>query len=156
MRFKQSPGEVNKNVFTTIAEYGDLKYRKYTDSIPKNHGFFHGCHPGFCSNFVVAVQNDSVRYISTQETFRDFIGSVDNLEEAMLIAHTYGYILGDSIVSAGYRKVNGNYEMHLLKAPEFYESRFNPKSEAAEVIVTPKAFIKIKSLGIYCEGPECY
>nr|WP_322625078.1 hypothetical protein [uncultured Flavobacterium sp.] len=156
MKFRQPLGEVNKNVFSIISEQGDLKYRKYTNVAPKDYGFFKGCHPSFCSNFVVAVKNDSVRYITTEETFRDFIGDVNNLEEAMLLAKTYGYVLGDSIISARYKIVNGNYEMNLLKAPEFAESRLHPKSEAAEVIVTPKAFVKIKSLGVYCEGRGCY
>jgi hypothetical protein len=155
VRYRQSEGP-KTDVFTILSEQGDFKYRKYIKKRPKNDGFFQGCHPHFCCNFAVVVKNDSVRYITTEETFRDFIGDVNNLEEAMLLAKTYGYVLGDSIISARYKIVNGNYEMNLLKAPEFAESRMHPKSEAAEVIVTPKAFVKIKSLGVYCEGRGCY
>lgn len=144
------------NAFTIITEKGDLKYRKYTRKLPKNDGFFQGCHPHFCCNFAVVVKNDSAHYITTAEMFRDFIGDVDNLEEAMLLAKTHGYVLGDSIISARYRITNGSYEMNLLKASDFYESRIEPKSEATEVIITPKGEVKTKSLGIYCEGRGCY
>lgn len=147
--------EYDTRKITVIKEEGDKFFRSYTDSLPKRSGFYKGVDSLFWTSYVLTVKNDSVHYIYTKEALRDFIGRIDNLEEAMILASTYDYFLGDTILSAAYRKVNDNYEMHLIKAPDRFES-WNPKSMPVEVIVTPDGFIKTKRLGTYGQAVVCH
>ncbi len=72
-----------------LKEGGDKLSKKYINYKKPTIGFFQGGHPGFRSNYAVTIENKKVTYITIEEKFRDFIGNVDNLEEAILLAKTY-------------------------------------------------------------------
>lgn len=56
-------------------------------------GFFQKCLGEDCFSYVLACENGRSRYFSNEQQLRDFIGFVDNLPEAVLIANTYRYLV---------------------------------------------------------------
>ncbi len=144
-----------KKEYTVLKQGGDLSLRKKINekiSPCYSVGIFQGGHPSFRCNYVSTVDNNgNVTYLKTEEEFRDFIGTIDNLEEAMLLARTYGYLLGNDIRASEYRKLRNGFKLHLMKYHEFPERR-----ESIELTITKEGFIKTKSLGIYCEGRDCH
>jgi len=135
-----------------IKEGGDTLLKKNIKVKQDTYGFFQGGHPNFRCNYIVAVQDGREKLIDTDRGFREFLGTIDNLEEAVLLAITYGYWLDSDIKGSAYRINNGNYEMHLLKF-----SSFPLQKESVEVIVIRDGFIKTSSLGVYCKNSkDCY
>ena len=80
----------------------------------------------------------------------DFLGTIDNFEEALLLARTYGYRLDDDIRGSEYRNLQNGYELHLMKYHEF-----PIRKKSVEIKISKNGFIKTKSRGIYCEGTDC-
>lgn len=135
-----------------IKEGGDTLVKKNIHVKQDTFGFFQGCHPNFCCNYIVTLEKGVEKVIDTNEGFRAFLGTIDNLEEAVLLAISHGYWLDPDIRGSAFRINNGNYEMHLLKF-----SSHPLQKESVEVIVNKNGTIKTKSLGVYCKGkPECY
>jgi hypothetical protein len=147
-------GMDNKIRHTILKQGGDLSLRKKINekfSPPYSVGIFHGGHPSFRCNYVSTIDNEKINYLKSEEEFRDFLGTIDNLEEAMLLAYTYGYQLDNDIRGSEYRKVENGYELHLMKFND------NPTyKESVEIRINKNGYIKTKSLGIYCEGRDCY
>jgi hypothetical protein len=114
-------------------------------------GIFQGGHPSYRCNYAIYIENEKVNYIKTEDEFRTFLGTIDNLEEALLLARTYGYSLDNDIKASEYREINDGYELHLMKFNEFQATK-----EAIEIKIKKDGSIKTKSLGIYCEGQKCY
>ena len=139
-----------KNEYKVLKQNGDIKYRKLITDF-KPFGFFESGHPNYRCNYVLLVNKGIKKYICNNEEFRKFLGTVDNLEEAMLLARTYGYILDTDIKGSAYRIKDDTYELHLMK---FYE--YPPQKESVEIKIDRKGNIKTKSLGIYCKGEKCY
>jgi hypothetical protein len=139
--------------YSILKEGGDTLLRKKINkkiSPNYNFGIFQGGHVSFRCNYVVTIENDKVNYIKTEAAFRDFLGTIDNLEEAMLLAITYGYELDDDIRGGEYRIVEDGFELHLMKYHDWPIRR-----ESIEITINKDGFIKTKSLGIYCEGEKC-
>ncbi len=88
--------------------------------------------------------------LKTEEEFRDFLGTINNFEEALLLARTYGYRLDDDIRGSEYRNLQNGYELHLMKYHEF-----PIRKKSVEIKISKNGFIKTKSRGIYCEGTDC-
>lgn len=147
-------GMDDKTKHTILKQGGNLSLRKkITEKFNPEYsvGIFQGGHPSFRCNYVSTIYNEKISYLKTEEEFRDFLGTIDNLEEAMLLAHTYGYLLDNDIRGSEYRKVENGYILHLLKFHEYPIYK-----ESVEITVNKNGFIKTKSLGIYCEGSDCY
>ncbi|MFP9112772.1 hypothetical protein ACLI1A_02450 [Flavobacterium sp. RHBU_3] len=121
-----------------IKEAGDTLYRKYTLQKPPNLGFFHGCHPNFCSQFIIAVKNKKVRYIDTELKLRDFLGTIDNIEEALLYAASFNYYNTGN----HYRVVNGNYQFNANK----YSTYGRVALPSEKITITKDGFIKTERL----------
>ena len=142
---------------TILKQGGDTLFRKKinkkNDSI-KVVGIFQGGHPSYRCNYAVTIENNKVNYIIIEEEFRKFLGIIDNLEEALLLAETYGYSLDNNIKGSEYREVENGFELHLMK---FHNSPFINKlrKEAFDLTITKQGLIKSKSLGIYCTGKKC-
>ncbi|MFC5270135.1 hypothetical protein [Adhaeribacter terreus] len=56
-------------------------------------GFFSGCMPAYCSYFIAATKGDSIEIIDSEAKLQNFIGKVDNIEEAIIIAKINGFDL---------------------------------------------------------------
>jgi hypothetical protein len=148
-----------KKIYTVLAEGGDMKLKKKVNTKInplKLNGLFEGGHPGFRSNYLVVMENDKIYYVDTMEQLRDFIGRIDNLEEALLFAKTYGYVLGSNPKAKSYNFSNEVYNLHLVKYSDpNLETTFKLRGELVELSITKDGYIKSKSLETYCEGPEC-
>ncbi len=147
-------GTDGKIEYTVLKQGGNLSLRKNINekiSPPYSIGIFQGGHPSFRCNYVSTINKGKVNYLKTEEEFRDFLGTIDNLEEAMLLARTYGYLLDNDIKGSEYAITKNGYVLHLMK---FHE--FPVRKESIEVEISKDGFIKTKSLGIYCEGQNCY
>jgi hypothetical protein len=137
--------------YVVLKQGGDTLQKANLKTKPNKLGFFEGCHPNYCCNYAIVVENRKVKYLKTKEEFRSFLGNIDNLEEAILLARTYGYILDSDVKGSAYRIIDNSYELHLMKSHEY-----PPQKESVEIKIDKKGNTKIKSLGIYCKGRKCY
>ncbi len=142
--YYQNSSETKYNV---LKQGGDtLQRMKINEKINpiKTVGIFQGGHPNMRCNYVIYIENKKINYIKTEDEFRTFLGNIDNVEEAMLLARTYGYLLNDENGANEYRKVENGFVLHLAKFHDF------PKSmEVVELRIGNDGTIKTKSLGIY-------
>lgn len=139
--------------YKVLNEDGDSSFKKKINKKPRpnyNYGIFFGGHPNFRCNYIVTVNNNKIYNLKTEEEFRDFIGTIDNLEEAILLARTYGYQLDNNIAGNGYKNLPNGFELKLMKYHEF-----PTRKESVKIVINRNGFIKTKSLGIYCEGTDC-
>lgn len=103
-------------------------------------GFFQECETENCFSYLVACKNNNEpEYLITEQQLRDFIGSVDNISEALLIAQTYGYSFDSNNLLGGSYKNEGDYIILYLSksknSPPSKESffvRINKKSGKLE------------------------
>ena len=140
--------------YTILKQGGNVALRKMINERIKPEysvGIFQGGHPSFRCNYISTIKNGKVKYLKTLEEFRDFLGKIDNLEEALLFARTYGYLLGDDRNQSEFKKKQNGYVLHLIKYNEF-----PTRIENVEVIISNNGFIKTKSLALFCEGEKCY
>ncbi|WP_345989467.1 hypothetical protein AAEU33_18180 [Chryseobacterium sp. Chry.R1] len=115
-------------------------------------GFFQQCIGEGCFSYILACKQDRSVYFTNEQQLRNFIGFIDNLPEALLIAKTYGYSIDTK------NKFTGSY-----KIEEKYVSLFGLKSKACPA--TKESFlIKInrktgrleaKSNGVYYKSNDC-
>ncbi|MDR6920305.1 MULTISPECIES: hypothetical protein [Chryseobacterium] len=115
-------------------------------------GFFQQCLGNACFSYILACKNSRTIYFSNEQQLRDFIGTVDNLPEALLLAKTYGFSVDFSnTLSSSYKIDNRHIDLYVSKpknCPEVKESyrvKINRKTGKAE----------FKSNGIYGPDKEC-
>lgn len=156
--FQQRYGTTDEK-YTVLSEGGDTTMRKtVTSKIKpvKTIGLFEGGHPGFKSNYLGVVEKDSVRFISSMVQLRDFIGTIDNIEEALLFARSYEYRIPSKPGLSQCRFSNGVYTLQLVGYSDSYpESLYRLNGELVEVTITQDGFLKSKHLQTYCEGRDC-
>jgi hypothetical protein len=149
-RYNQSiTGEIKYRI---LREGGDLsKRKKISEKIDpiKVLGIFQDGHPSYRYIYAIYIENQKINYIKTEEEFRNFLGSIDNLEEALLLARTYGYVVGSEPIESQYKKSKNGFVLHLLK---YYE--YPPSKELIEIEIHKDGFVKTKSLGIFKTGRE--
>ncbi|RKS97866.1 hypothetical protein [Chryseobacterium defluvii] len=91
------------------------KYMTINDPAPEK-GFFQKCLGEDCFSYLIACEKSQSRYFSTEKQLRDFIGTVDNLPEAILIANTYGYQVDTTNpLSSAYTIEDRHVVMYLSK-----------------------------------------
>ncbi|WP_326983024.1 hypothetical protein VUJ46_00315 [Chryseobacterium sp. MYb264] len=115
-------------------------------------GFFQECVGNRCFSYIIACENSQSRYFSDEQQLRTFIGSIDNLPEALLIAKTYGFTFDSGDKTGGsYKMDNQNISLYLSKTkncPQTKESFFikiNRKTGKLES----------KSNGVYFKSEDC-
>ncbi|MBB6369544.1 hypothetical protein [Chryseobacterium shigense] len=115
-------------------------------------GFFQKCIGEKCFSYILACKNDRSVYFSNEKQLRDFIGTVDNLPEAILLAKTYGFTVDTS------NKLGGSYKIEDRHI-SLYASKFKGCPEIKE-----SYFIKInrktgkleaKNNGVYAKDENC-
>ncbi|WP_139149754.1 hypothetical protein [Flavobacterium caeni] len=76
------------------------------------------------------------------------------MEEALLLASSYGYVIDSDIKASVYKEIKNGYVFHLQK---FHDSPYLDAQgkEAIEVTITKEGFIKSRTLGFYCKGSRC-
>jgi len=115
-------------------------------------GFFQKCMGNNCFSYILACKNERSVYFSNEQQLRDFIGTVDNLPEAILLAKTYGYSVDTSSRFTGAYKIEDRHiSMYLMQSkgcPVVKESflvKINRKTGKLEA----------KSNGIYANDENC-
>ena len=124
---------------TIIKQAGNLQLSKKIQFKTKENGFFSGCIPSYCCQFIITIKEGKINYISTEDGLKDFIGGIDNIEEALLIAKIHDYRLDFDVRGSAYREKDGNYELHLTKYHQFL-----PLKEYIEVKINREGYLKTK------------
>lgn len=127
------------------------EYMTINDPAPEK-GFFQKCLGENCFTFLIACENSQSKYFSTEQQLRNFIGSIDNLPEAILVAQTYGFVFDSSDISGGAYKIEDHYiTMYLSKS-----KNCPPTKESFLVKINRKTGkIDSKSKGIYFKSSDC-
>ncbi|MCT2560603.1 hypothetical protein [Chryseobacterium herbae] len=115
-------------------------------------GFFQQCIGIRCFSYILACKKERSVYFSSEKQLRDFIGTVDNLPEAVLLAQTYGFSVDTSNkVSSSYKMEDRHIYLYVSKSkgcPEIRESyliKINRKTGKLES----------KNNGIYFKAENC-
>lgn len=127
------------------------EYMAINDPAPEK-GFFQKCLGENCFFYLIACKNGHSEYFSNEEQLRKFIGTVDNLPEAVLIANTYGYRVDTgNALSSSYKieeKYISLYLSKIISCPLTKESfliRINRKN----------GILESKSNGIFFKSEDC-
>lgn len=137
-----------------IVSKGDsLKYSSIAKKKDSFDGFFLECHPLICYSYIIGVKKDSsVEVINSEKKLKRFIGNIDNLEEALLIAKINGlWFDTDTIIGGAYRIREKDYLFYLLdysSTPVTYKS--------VKATLTKKGEFKILSREVYKMTDEYY
>ncbi|KMQ64195.1 hypothetical protein ACM39_16860 [Chryseobacterium sp. FH2] len=115
-------------------------------------GFFQKCLGENCFSYIIACENSRSRYFSNEQQLRDFIGFVDNLSEAILVANTYGFTVDTSNKLSSSYKIDGKY-IHLYLS----KSKDCPITKESFFITINRETGKLesKSNGIYFKNEDC-
>lgn len=115
-------------------------------------GFFQKCVGNNCFSYILACKKDRSVYFSNEQQLRDFIGTVDNLPEAILLAKTYGYSVDTkNRFSGAYKMDDRHISMYVMQSkgcPAVKESfwvKINRKTGKLEA----------KSNGVYSKDENC-
>ncbi|PKF73478.1 hypothetical protein [Chryseobacterium sp. PMSZPI] len=115
-------------------------------------GFFQKCIGNNCFSYILACKKDRSIYFSNEQQLRDFIGTIDNLPEAILIAKTYGYSIDtNNRFTGSYKIENQHISLYAFKAKgcpvtkESFLIKINRKTGKLEA----------KSNGIYSKSEDC-
>jgi hypothetical protein len=113
------------------------KLMTINDPAPEK-GFFQKCLGENCFSYLIACENSQSKYFSNEQQLRDFVGFVDNLPEAILIANTFGYTVDTTNKLSSSYKIEGQYiSMYLSKfinseAKESFFIKINRKNRKLE------------------------
>ncbi len=127
------------------------QYMTLNDPAPEK-GFFRKCLGEDCFSYLMACENGRSIYFSTEQRLRDFIGSVDNLPEAVLMANTYGFSVDAINGLGGSYKIDDRYiSLYVSKIKncpltrESFLIKINRKNGKPD----------FKSNGIYFTSEDC-
>lgn len=115
-------------------------------------GFFQKCVGNNCFSYILACKKDRSVYFANEQQLRDFIGTVDNLPEAILLAKTYGYSIDPKNKYTGSYKIENNrISMYAL------QSKGCPATKESFLITINRKTGKLdaKSNGIYSRNEDC-
>lgn len=128
----------------TIYESQAPDFMTLNDPAPEK-GFFQKCLGEDCFSYVLACETGRTMYFSDEQQLRNFIGFVDNLPEAILVANTYGYTVdtGNSL-SSSYKIDEKHISLYLTKLT-------NSKSKASYLIKINRktSKVEVKNIGTY-------
>ncbi|WP_034752096.1 hypothetical protein, partial [Chryseobacterium daeguense] len=121
----------------------------YESQAPKNmtindpapeKGFFQKCLEENCFSYLIACENGKSRYFSNEQQLRNFIGYVDNLPEAILIANTHGYAVDtNNQLSSSYKIDDKNVSLYLSK------TNYNPANKEFFFVVINRKTGKLQA-----------
>jgi hypothetical protein len=75
---------------------------------------FIGCLPAVCYKYIAYADSGEIKYITSNKALIRFVGQIDNLQEAILVAYAKGYYIDDSY-GMGYRETAGVYEIMVKR-----------------------------------------
>lgn len=126
---------------------------KSNDIAIKDRGgsLFAGCQPLFCYYYIAYVYDGKVGYINNNQDFIKFIGRIDNIQEAILLAGIVEDIYPDyKKIGSAYRITPTGFQLILTKwnlCPEY--------KQAIQIDVSPNGITKKKKRKIYYKPGGC-
>lgn len=115
-------------------------------------GFFQQCLGNACFSYILACKNSRTLYFASERKLRDFIGTIDNLPEALLIAKTYGFSVDTSDPSASSYKIDDHYIYLYLSRPK---NCTEVKGSYSLTINRKTGITETRSNGIYSLNKDC-
>jgi hypothetical protein len=73
-------------------------------------GFAIGCLPGYCYKYIIAL-NGAVQVYANADALLQFLGSVDSMEEAALVAHSHNLYWSPDDTATGFAQVSSGWEI---------------------------------------------
>ncbi|AKK73816.1 hypothetical protein OK18_15465 [Chryseobacterium gallinarum] len=127
------------------------EFMTINEPVPEK-GFFQKCIGNNCFSYILACKNERPVYFSSEQQLRDFIGTVDNLPEALLLAKTYGYTVDTTNLFTGAYKIEDRYISLYLK-----QSKGCPAvKESFRVKINRKTGkLEAKTNGVYAKDENC-
>ena len=127
------------------------EFMTINEPVPEK-GFFQKCIGNNCFSYILACKNERTVYFSSEQQLRDFIGTVDNLPEALLLAKTYGYTVDTTNLFTGAYKIEDRYISLYLK-----QSKGCPAvKESFRVKINRKTGkLEAKTNGVYAKDENC-
>ena len=111
------------------------------------------CMPGYCNHFIVYIRNGKVGYVNSDRGFRKFIGHIDNVAEAALVAEVYlglfNYIDSDPR-GGSYKLVKNGFDLKLCH----YELCPETKS-SYHIVVSRDGKVEAKDYEVYYQSKDC-
>lgn len=121
------------------------------EPIPEK-GFFQKCLGENCFHYIIACKNDRTEYFTNEKDLRRFIGEIDNIAEAVLIANSHGFQVDINDLKGGSFKKDA--ESFYLKV--FKQKKCNEVKESFSVTIKRKSGkLSSESNGIYTEKQNC-
>ncbi|QIY90378.1 hypothetical protein [Chryseobacterium gallinarum] len=127
------------------------EFMTINEPVPEK-GFFQKCIGNNCFSYILACKNERPVYFSSEQQLRDFIGTVDNLPEALLIAATYGYSIDPK------NRFTGSYKMDEKHISIYgLQSKGCPAVKESFLITINRKTGKLeaKSNGVYARDENC-
>ena len=134
-----------------VFESGNKAHRDKVNFKNIETGFFVCGHPNYYFNFVALQQGKEFKTINDPISFKNFIGQIDNIEEALLIAELVGYSIGDEFIASSYREFDNFFEMRLRKC-----YTYPLQCDIFTVKVYRDGKLQAQNEGIYKTGMDCY
>lgn len=110
------------------------------------YGFF-ACLPGGCYYYFYAInKNNKAEYILKGKELLNFLGKINNVEEALFIAMLYGYVIDNEYEKGNiYKEFDDEFILYLSKisTSPYY------KKEAFIISVKKNGEVTVKSDGVY-------
>lgn len=136
-----------------VCKGDSVKYSSITKIYNSPNGFFEECHPMICYSYILGIKSDqTIDLVDSGKKLGKFIGNIDNLEEALLIAKVNGlWFDTDTIIGGAYKERENDYLFYLLdysSTPVTYKS--------VRAILTKKGVFKIISRVRYKRTDEYY
>lgn len=120
--FRQVGGDAELEIIASggLKSKSELSQNELTalNSTTPNSGFNLGCHgqKSTCHKYIITIDSNQVKIWNTGTDIAAFLGQIDNLNEAVVLANANSYIWdGQANFTSGYIERNGNYEMVVLR-----------------------------------------
>jgi hypothetical protein len=112
---------------------------------------FIGCLPAFCYKYIAYIYNGKVGYITSNAEFVKFMGSIDNLEEAVLLAEITKNVYPDELKKGGaFMKTANGYELILTEYILCPQTK-----EAVHLVIKHDGSVQQKKKWIYEKDEGC-
>lgn len=113
-------------------------------------GFFPSA-PVYRDRHIAYIYNGQIGYITSEADLVKFMGSIDNLEEATLLAEIKENVYPDASKTGGaYLKTKKGYELILTTGKLCPETK-----EAIQITISQDSVIKRVSKGVYLKTDNC-
>ncbi len=113
-------------------------------------GFLTGCNPSKCYKYIAYSLNGIYGVVSNLEELKAFIGKIDNIEEALILANESSSLSITNGPKEGYKKHGDVFSLRLTRSEQCPE-----KKEYVLFQISKLGKITEKTLSTYYQGKDC-